>query len=83
MSRWSEDYQAQLLDKAIGHLLFDSDRVCGVAIWQLFDCRSFQKLRGVLTRPRGYNSKGLLDEYRRPKLAYDIVKKRFNALKDA
>ena len=28
-----------------------------------------------LTRPRGFNNKGILDEYRRPKMAFNTVKK--------
>jgi len=30
-----------------------------------------------MTRPRTMNNKGIVDEYRRPKLAYDIVRYRF------
>ena len=29
-------------------------------------------------RPRAFNNKGLFDEYRRPKLAFDVVSKHFN-----
>jgi beta-glucuronidase len=31
-------------------------------------------------RPRGFNNKGIVDEYRRPKLAYETVKELFRAL---
>ncbi|MFC1736393.1 glycoside hydrolase family 2 protein [Candidatus Hydrogenedentota bacterium] len=78
--RWTEDYQAKLLGVALRHLLFDRDRVCGVCIWQFADCRSFERIRGILTRPRGYNSKGVVDEYRRPKLAFDVVKRLYQEL---
>jgi beta-glucuronidase len=30
-------------------------------------------------RPRGYNNKGLLDEFRRPKLAFDVAARHFTA----
>ena len=32
---------------------------------------------GTMARPRTYNNKGVVDEYRRPKLAYQTVKKCF------
>ena len=31
----------------------------------------------MLRRPRGVNDKGLIDEYRRPKQAYRLVRDRF------
>ena len=32
------------------------------------------------TRPRTMNNKGIVDEYRRPKLAYETVKKIFSSV---
>jgi beta-glucuronidase len=32
-------------------------------------------------RPRGFNNKGIVDEYRRPKIAYQIVKQLFREIK--
>ncbi len=46
----------------------------GVALWQYCDTRTFDNTR-TLTRPRGFNNKGLFDEYRRPKLAVESVKR--------
>ena len=34
----------------------------------------------VLGRPRGFNNKGVVDEYRRPKLAYDLVRRLYREL---
>ena len=51
--------------------------VCGVAIWQFCDVRITPKWEKALSRPRTMNNKGVVDEYRRPKLAYDIVRRRF------
>jgi beta-glucuronidase len=79
--RFSEEYQAKLLDTVIGHLFATSDRACGLAIWQFCDCRTTDLLRVALSRPRGFNNKGLVDEYRRPKLAFDIVRSRFEELR--
>jgi len=68
---WSEEYQSEVLTKAIGHFLRRDD-LLGFYIWQLFDTRSDKAF--ALRRPRGYNNKGLLNQYRRPKLAYHAVR---------
>ncbi len=78
--RWTEQYQAQLLDAVIRHLFVDRDRACGLSIWQFCDCRTSELGWKALSRPRGFNNKGILDEYRRPKLACEVVKRHFLAL---
>ena len=45
---------------------------CGVFIWQFADCRVSSEC--FYGRPRTMNNKGILDEYRRPKLAADNVR---------
>ena len=77
--RYSEQYQADVLDRALKHLLDESGRWCGVAVWQFCDVRSTESLALALGRPRGFNNKGLVDEYRRPKMAYDVVKRHYRA----
>ncbi|QPC80831.1 hypothetical protein G4Y79_14055 [Phototrophicus methaneseepsis] len=79
-TRWSEGYQSALLETVIKHLFFDRDRVCGLAIWQYHDIRTTQLARMALARPRDFNNKGVLDEYRRPKEAYQVVKRLFTEL---
>jgi beta-glucuronidase len=76
--RWTEEFQEALLDRALDRLIADR-RVLGVAIWQLTDCRTSERIQNALGRPRGYNNKGLFDEYRRPKLAVRAVRKHFAA----
>ncbi|MHB1318493.1 MAG: glycoside hydrolase family 2 protein [Anaerolineae bacterium] len=68
---WSEEYQSRILTEAIRCFLDRAD-LCGFFVWQFFDTRSDRGADGVraLGRPRGYNNKGLLNEYRQPKLAY-------------
>jgi beta-glucuronidase len=73
-TRWSEPYQARLLDTVIRHLFADRDRYTGLSVWQFCDCRSAEQTRRILGRPRGFNNKGLVDEYRRPKQGYHVVK---------
>jgi beta-glucuronidase len=80
-TRWSEQYQARLLDVVIRHLFVDGNRTCGLAIWQYCDVRASEQARRALGRPRAFNNKGLVDEYRRPKQAYDVVKELFGQLK--
>lgn len=71
--RWSEEYQGELLNERIAMILERKD-VAGFYIWHLFDFRTDQRdAERVLRRPRGYNNKGLLDEYRRPKLSFWTV----------
>ena len=52
-------------------------RLSGAFIWQFADCRVTEEGGWFATRARSHNNKGVLDEYRRPKLAYDTVKEFF------
>lgn len=72
--KWTEEYQADALDQQLTTILQDPD-CCGVYIWQFADVRVSREW--FARRPRSYNNKGILDEYRRPKLAYYQVKKLF------
>lgn len=72
--RWTENYQAALLDDAINSYL-GSGEVCGTYIWQYCDIRTTESK--ALSRPREFNNKGILDEYRRPKYSYETVKKTY------
>ncbi|MCA0753427.1 beta-glucuronidase [Paenibacillus sp. N4] len=49
----------------------------GMLIWQFCDCRVTEGTGWLLTRAGTQNSKGIVDRYRRPKLAYSVVKKYF------
>lgn len=74
--KWSEEYQAEALEKQI-NAVFEQEGCSGIYIWQFCDVRVcdswFDK------RPRTMNNKGIVDEYRRPKLSYDVVKKLFDS----
>jgi hypothetical protein len=37
----------------------------------------------MLYRARGFNNKGVVDEYRRPKQAYEVVRAHYHALNEA
>ena len=71
--RWSEEYQSQLILTTLELIRKDS-RYSGVLFWQF--CNSQVDDNGrIMMRPRGYNNKGLVDEYRKPKLAWNDLKK--------
>ncbi len=74
-SKWSEEYQADLLDESL-KVYLEHPRVSGVAIWQFCDVRITPGWAWG-ARPRCMNNKGVVDEYRRPKLAYELVRDRF------
>ena len=58
--------------------LFREDgRLTGVFIWQFADCRITEEIEYFGSRPRSHNNKGVVDEYRRPKEAFDVVKEIF------
>jgi beta-glucuronidase len=71
-NRWTEDYQSDMLELAISQLT-KNPTVSGTYIWQFADNRSC--IKQEIGRPRGFNNKGILDEYRRPKRAYRTVRR--------
>ena len=74
-SHWSEEYQADYLSTLCDYFAKEA-RWIGLAIWQFCDGRT--KNGGyALVRPRAFNNKGLLDEYRRPKMAYQVVREAY------
>lgn len=75
--KWSEEYQAKLIHDSLDVYMND-DRICGVFIWQFADCRVTEEGEWFATRARCRNNKGIVDEYRRPKMAYDTVKEMFD-----
>jgi len=75
--KWSEEYQATHLRRSI-ETMRANEHVAGCYVWQYCDILS-HPLR-ALVRPRSLNNKGLVDEYRRPKLAYSTVKDIFDRI---
>ncbi|MDD4689250.1 MAG: glycoside hydrolase family 2 TIM barrel-domain containing protein [Eubacteriales bacterium] len=73
--KWSEEYQAEVMEKSIKAYL-DAEFVTGIFIWQFCDTRVTQE-KWPMNRPNSRNNKGLVDEYRRPKMAYYTTKKLF------
>ncbi len=74
LAQWSEEFQADYFRRAVTGMLVN-ERFAGFSLWQMFDTRSYVNAGpDVRGKPRGFNCAGLLDEYRRPKLAYDAVR---------
>ena len=73
-SKWTEEYQAEALEKQLKAVLVHED-CTGVYIWQFCDIRVSDEWFGG--RPRTMNNKGVVDEYRRRKMAYNVVKRIF------
>ncbi|MBQ2626350.1 MAG: hypothetical protein IJG17_01105 [Eubacterium sp.] len=74
--KWSEEYQAEALSHQIKAVL-GKEGCSGIFIWQFCDCRiSFE---WFASRPRTMNNKGVVDEYRRPKLSYEVVKELYHS----
>ena len=74
-TKWSEEFQAKTLREQLGVVLSFED-CAGVYVWQFCDIRISEEWWGG--RPRTMNNKGVVDEYRRPKLCYEVVKELFH-----
>lgn len=74
-NHWSEQYQSDLLSIVCNEVV-KNEEITGISVWQFCDCRTYSTPR-ALGRPRSFNNKGVVDEYRRQKMAYQTVKKIF------
>ena len=68
--RWSEPYQARLLKTVVTGIL-ENKRYTGVALWLFCDANTYIETVHFFNRPRGFNNKGMLNEYRKPKVAWN------------
>ena len=73
-AKWSEERQCAILKEQITAVLSHPD-VMGIFLWQFADVRVAEEW--AMSRPRTYNNKGVVDEYRRPKMVYQVVKALF------
>ncbi len=76
-AKWSEEYQAEILGEQLS-ALGNIRRISGTYIWQFADVRVAREW--AMSRPKSENNKGVVDRYRRPKLAYFKVKESYTAL---
>ena len=75
-AKWSEERQADILTDQLRAVL-DNERITGVYVWQFADVPVDESW--AFSRPRTMNNKGVVDEFRRPKLGYQAVKAVFTA----
>ena len=73
-SKWSEERQCAILEKQIRGVLADPE-ITGLFLWQFADVRVDEEW--FYSRPKSMNNKGIVDEFRRPKMAYQTVKRLF------
>lgn len=74
--KWTMQYQCEFIKKVID-LCIKTDGFCGTLVWQFADIKS----EHGLAKARQFNNKGILDEYRRPKMAYYTVKELYEKIK--
>lgn len=78
---FTETHQAEYLRRACEEAL-GNPRCSGIALWHFADVRTYGG-GWSLKRPRTFNNKGTLDEYRRPKEAYRVVRTCFRQASSA
>lgn len=78
MAKWSEERQAAILEEQLTALLANP-RLSGAYIWQFADVRVDEEW--AMRRPKTVNNKGVVDMFRRPKLAYATVRRIFRGKK--
>lgn len=76
MDKWTEEYQQYALEEQLTSIFSDTE-LAGAIIWQYADCRVDKGWFHV--RPKSQNNKGIVDVYRREKLAFQTVKDIFHA----
>ena len=75
--KWSEQRQCAILKECI-EKFFEKSYINGIIIWQFCDCRVTEE-EWALKRPKCQNNKGIVDQYRRPKMAFDTVQELFRS----
>ncbi|MDR6550849.1 glycoside hydrolase family 2 TIM barrel-domain containing protein [Paenibacillus qinlingensis] len=72
---FSEDYQAHVLTEAL-RIFRNDPKIGGTYIWQFADVRAELKSHktNFRDRARSFNNKGVLNEFRKPKQAYRVVR---------
>ncbi len=70
---WTEPKQEEVYREAMP-ILLSHPRLSGTIVWQFCDSRTCLDKRNMLSRPNGYNNKGILDAYRRPKRGFYAVR---------
>ena len=70
---WSEEFQSEYISLTVSSVM-SNPQWSGVMLWVFCNANTYTGTVYKTGRPRGYNNKGLLDEYRRPKLAWHALR---------
>ena len=70
-TKWSEERQCRILKDQLEAVLANEE-ISGVFVWQFADVRVSEEW--FASRPKTVNNKGAVDEYRRPKMAFGIIR---------
>lgn len=73
-AKWSEDRQADILVELVECYAWHP-RLTGLFLWQFCDVRVDDSW--AMARPNAVNDKGIVDGWRRPKLAYPLIRDLF------
>ncbi|WP_379155787.1 glycoside hydrolase family 2 protein [Paenibacillus sp. sgz5001063] len=79
--RGTEERQALIIEQNLAAYV-GKPYLSGMLIWQFSDCRVTEGTDWLITRAGTQNSKGIVDRYRRPKLAYKTVQHYFGKLRN-
>ena len=75
--RGTEERQAIIIEENL-RAYTKRSFISGMYIWQFADCKVVEDTGWLMSRAGTKNSKGIFDEFRRPKLAASVVKKYFS-----
>jgi beta-glucuronidase len=70
---WTEEFQSEYISSVMKSVL-ENPAWSGVMLWMFCNANTYTGAAYKIVRPRCYNNKGLLDEYRRPKLAWHTLR---------
>lgn len=70
---WTEEFQSEYIALAVNAVL-EHQEWSGIILWLFCNANTYTRTGNRIGRPCGYNNKGLLDEYRRPKMAWHTLK---------
>ena len=75
--QWTEEFQAEYYGDVID-VVFANPGLCGVALWQYADSKSYHRSWSVRVKPFAENLAGLYDGHRREKLAAKVIREGFS-----
>ena len=76
-AKWSEERQCDILREQLSDI-HRLQRCSGTYIWQFADVKVAEEW--AEKRPKSMNNKGIVDQYRVPKMAYATVKEIYSGL---